>query len=201
VGKAITSWATIDERLFVLCWYSLGAPQQQSAIVYYKTPTLDARVTLADELIRSVFPKPERKSGGHDCVAIKEWKAIANDIRDALGQRRKIAHYPVGQVISPVFAKDKRPNFLSRDVVESGAYDVWWEFSESEGEKARTGSKESKTIEVSDLSAHLSVLSDLSSRLLGFRFSRLLSQLGSRLPPDAPPLKDLIAAMDRTAKS
>ncbi len=50
LGKCITAWAQVEEHLFEICVHSLGATRHRVAIVYYRTPTLRARLDLTDEL-------------------------------------------------------------------------------------------------------------------------------------------------------
>jgi hypothetical protein len=50
LGIEITIWAQLEEQLFNMCAQVLKAARHHVAIVYYRTPTLDARLTLVDEL-------------------------------------------------------------------------------------------------------------------------------------------------------
>ena len=43
LGRCITMWAFVEEKLFDLCLMTLKAPKKQTAIVYYRTPTIDSR--------------------------------------------------------------------------------------------------------------------------------------------------------------
>jgi hypothetical protein len=65
VGYCITTWADVEEKLFKIFWRATNCPKKQAAIIYYRTPTLDARLSLTDELVKHALPKPEKKSGGH----------------------------------------------------------------------------------------------------------------------------------------
>jgi hypothetical protein len=56
VGYCIAAWADVDEQLFRIFQDCVG-PLEQSAIIYYKTPGLDARFTLTNEIVRSILPK------------------------------------------------------------------------------------------------------------------------------------------------
>lgn len=57
IGTCITAWAKVEEQLFGICEHCLGARTDRAAIVYYRTPTIDSRVLLVDELVRTVLPK------------------------------------------------------------------------------------------------------------------------------------------------
>ena len=54
----------VEEKLFELFAFALKAPRKQAAIVYYRCSTIDARLNLADELIRSILPRREKNDGG-----------------------------------------------------------------------------------------------------------------------------------------
>lgn len=99
IGIAITEWAFLEDELFHICASILKAAQHHTAIIYYRTPTLDGRLSLVDELASTVFPNPERNSGGHPHEAAKLWKEIAKSIRDGLAIRRQLAHSPCAQVV------------------------------------------------------------------------------------------------------
>lgn len=94
LGYCIAKWADIEDQLFRLCWTALRAPPEQSSIVYYRTPSVDARLTLITELIGTVFPKDEEHADlKHE--AINSWGELAKDIRSLLKTRNRLAHHPV----------------------------------------------------------------------------------------------------------
>jgi hypothetical protein len=95
VGMCITSWAYLEEHLFSIFHTSLRCPKLQASIIYFKTPGLEARLSLTDELVVSVLPKPEREDGGHHHSDAIAWRKIRNAIYDQLATRRRIAHHPI----------------------------------------------------------------------------------------------------------
>ena len=95
IGFCITAWAKVEEELFDVCQKCLGTPRTQAAIVYYRTPTLNGRLELVDELVLAALPQRERKSGGHDSAEVKAWRTIKADLADLLKTRSRIAHHPV----------------------------------------------------------------------------------------------------------
>ena len=95
VGFCIAEWARIDDHLFNIFHQCVGAPLKQCAIIYYRTPGLDLRLGLTDEIVKSVLPVPARKSGGQSHPLVKEWASLQKDIRELLTTRRRIAHHPV----------------------------------------------------------------------------------------------------------
>jgi hypothetical protein len=92
LGFAITEWAHIEAELFQVCEAIMQTRRKLVAIIYYRTPTLDARLTLTDELILAIAP--ERKSGSHPHPTIKLWSKLKSDIRDSLPIRNQLAHSP-----------------------------------------------------------------------------------------------------------
>jgi hypothetical protein len=86
VGLCITAWAKVEEQLFRMCARCLGTSDELAAIVYYRTPNMDTRLKLVDELLRAVLPKRKRKSGGHDHPDVKKWNTLRSNLEDLLGR-------------------------------------------------------------------------------------------------------------------
>jgi hypothetical protein len=93
VGFCITAWAKVEEHLFDTLQSMLNASRKNAALVYYKTPSLNARISLIDELVRAALPPPRSgKQHHHDLI---RWKAINKKLTDLLKIRRQIAHQPI----------------------------------------------------------------------------------------------------------
>ena len=73
IGECVAGWAHVDDELFRIFHHCVG-PLVQCSIIYYRTPGLDVRFALVDEIVGSVLPKRERRSGGHDHPSVKAWK-------------------------------------------------------------------------------------------------------------------------------
>jgi len=159
VGEAITEWATIDEQLFLIFTDVLRTDQHLSAIIYYRTNTLGARLSLVDELVRAVCPKPARKSGGHVSKVEEHWTARKTEMDDLLATRNHLAHSPA----SPHATFD--PNSDSRNVTIT---DVWWASYVSRTEKMR-GRPPKKDLKINDVKAHLGKVHQLWMKLRDFR--------------------------------
>lgn len=99
IGRCITQWADIEEKLFEICVLALKAPRKQVAIVYYKTPSLDARLTLLAELVGAIIPP--RKSGEHSSQIEKKWKNLTLRIKKLLPERNALAHFPIKEIFVP----------------------------------------------------------------------------------------------------
>jgi hypothetical protein len=167
VGVAVTDWAHIDQELFRICANILKSHEQHSAIVYYRTPTLSARLTLVDELINTIFPKPSKKSGAHISQSEKMWAKLRTDINDELSVRNQLAHSPSGLMIeSP--GEPIMPHWVT---------DVRFASYMSATEKLRGRLDTRKELRVDDVKDHLKKVKDLFIRLRNFRESELLKLL------------------------
>src|SRR5207253_9378899 len=85
MGYCIAAWARVDDELFRIFRDRLG-PYNQSAIIYYRTPGLDSRLSLTDEIVKmtllSSWERPENDPRP------KSWKAAIKDFRALLSVRR-----------------------------------------------------------------------------------------------------------------
>jgi hypothetical protein len=107
VGRYIKEWARAEETLFTICHRILGCELKRAAIVYFRTPTIDARLSLADELVLAVLPQRKKKDGGHDHRDVERWKEVVKGIRNLLPIRNILAHARVGRPHSSAsFARD-----------------------------------------------------------------------------------------------
>jgi|SRR5215472_7952505 len=93
LGNCITEWSNVEHWLFNICLRCLGCHPVKAAIVYYRTPSIDARLSLADELVQATLPRPDRKSGGPH-PDLKTWREIETEFRGLLPIRNQLAHPP-----------------------------------------------------------------------------------------------------------
>jgi hypothetical protein len=166
VGNCITAWAGVEQHLFRICAKSLGTTDKRAAIIYYRTPTLDARLSLTDELVRTVLPKREQQSGGHDHPDVKKWNQLRKDIGSLLPTRNKIAHHPIF------------PRQI--DTGGMGLLDgmTWYEIYVSEAERLRGRHEDTKPLMAPDLSAHRLAVHGITRRLEEFLSDTLPEHCG-----------------------
>src|SRR6266478_4491999 len=146
LGKCVASWSSVEEHLFTICTLALGTTEQRSAIIYYRTPTIDARLNLADELVKSRLPT--KASGDHDHDDVKQWDKLRKDIGSLLSTRNRLAHHPViGKNIFGATADREAAGMLNQ-------YASWFTSEMSEAEKLRRRSENAKPLMVDDLSHH-----------------------------------------------
>lgn len=159
IGNCITEWAQVENALFEICWRALQCPKERAAIVYYRTPTIDARLKLTNELVKSALPKRERKAGGHDHSDVKEWNDIVAGFEKLLRIRSQIAHHPLMWRLRPT----EVPDPVGGVVVES-----WFEIYVSHSEALREGSSKYKPLKLEDLQNHLVSVNQITFLLNNF---------------------------------
>jgi hypothetical protein len=159
LGKCITSWAQVEDHLFEICAFSLGSTKERTAVVYYRTPTIDSRLSLTDELIRTVLPRKE--SGEHDHADVIIWNNIRKEIIAALPARNRMAHHPVTyRVVGPVTG-----SLAAQDLLTFS----WYESAVSDAERLRGRHEDAKPLTAPDLSYHRVDVETLITKLNLFR--------------------------------
>lgn len=163
VGGAITQWAQIDERLFRICAAVLGANKQHVAIIYYRTPTISARLTLTDDLLKTVLPQKDKPNGGHDHPTTVSWKSLKDALDGALKIRNQLAHSPAGP----------RAEIKNQPDGTFAVTDTWWSSYESGTEKLRGNSAKKADLKISDVKDHAQKVGQLWAHLRDFESNTL----------------------------
>ncbi len=168
LGYCIAEWGQVETELFRLCWTALRCRMHQAAIVYYRTPTMDSRLSLTSELIASHFPKP--KSGDHPPKELRTWAKLESTIRSELKVRGRLAHHHTGA----------RQELLELPP-ETGADVFAWEIFESYvsyAESLRGKHDERPSLKEADLIDHLRQVSEFSRQLDEYYHRVLKTRLG-----------------------
>jgi hypothetical protein len=176
VGKAITRWADLEDVLFKITHGILGCSRERAAIVFYRTPTIDARLTLTADLIASFLPR--HAPGDQPDSIMKQWKELEKDVRDRLQTRNRLAHHPAGAVVLISPTDDWS--------IVTGSYP-------SEGERLRKRQEEPQPLVIEEVRTHIQVVGRLISCLDNFQRLHLPkspSGLGAQEFQQAP-LRDL----------
>ena len=174
LGRCIAAWATVDEELFRNFRECLG-PHEQSAIIFYRTPGLDVRLNLTDEIVKSVFLRTDQ-SNAHPPPGVKAWNALVSKFKTLLHVRRRLAHHPVGQRwrsengsallgSSEIGGSMLNEPFYSRLEVDVG-----------EHERARRSATSFEPLTIADLRQHLSSVRALANALNDFLRDVLVPQ-------------------------
>ena len=165
VGKCITSWANVEERLFAITMKSIGSTKTRAAIIFYSTPTIGTRLRLTDELVRNVLPPREKKDGGKDHPDVKIWDDLRKEIGDLLPIRNRIAHQPVKDITYPALS------------AVTALFDqmTWYQSHVSEAEMLRGRNDDAKPIGVVELSQHRIAVELITAKLDLF-ISHILSK-------------------------
>jgi hypothetical protein len=168
MGQCIAEWAKVDDELFRIFHACLG-PLRQSAIIYYRTPGLDLRFGLTEELVLSILPK--RQSGSHKHDDVKAWKGATTGHDSLLSVRRRIAH----QAVTPKEAITVRRS--AGGGVEAVPIS-WFEIYASQNELMREKEANATPLTIGDLKAHYFCVMGLQERLRGFYHDVLLKHVG-----------------------
>jgi hypothetical protein len=107
LGMCITEWSRVEDQLFKLCRDILATTTEQTAIIYYRTPTLDSRLDLAHERMDTIFPVPE--SGKHRHDDYKIWKEFTTRLKS-------ICHSAIGLHMSQCTPKYLPPKTLRQNL-------------------------------------------------------------------------------------
>jgi hypothetical protein len=162
IGECIAGWAHVDDELFRIFHHCVG-PLVQCAIIYYRTPGLDVRFGLVDEIVGSVLPKREPRSGGKDHPSVRAWKTAKGNYQSLLGVRRRIAHHPVQIQHFARYYGDAPP--LS-----------WFEVYVNNNERLREKEANIPPLRIDDLRSHLVNVDRLSGRLHQFYYDVLIKR-------------------------
>ena len=176
LGTAITQWARLEERLFNFCWVILQTHPVHTAIIYYRTPSLEARLTLTDNLIQTILPPRTKKDGGHDHPTTKLWKKLLGEVKDELPFRNQLAHWPVD------------PHFEPK-MDEAGVFIVDFTFASyaSVGERLRGGKyAAAKKLKIEDVKNHIGRIGDVLARLKSFYDNEFAALPREQPPPVVP---------------
>jgi len=130
-------------------------------------PGLDVRLGLTDEILKSVLPKPERKSGGHPHPNVIRWDSIRKEISQLLSVRRRIAHQPINASVWEFTLADNTPQ------IQVSGFEIYASVHER---LRKSGSIYPDDYDVppltdTDLVAHLVSLEKARHELLNFRHS------------------------------
>jgi len=172
IGYCIAEWAMADDELFRIFRDCVGS-YDQCAIIYYRMPGLDVRLGCTSELVESVFPRPERKSGGHPHSGVKKWRVIENEFKNLLAVRRRIAHHPIG---IHLYSGRRAPlRSVNEDALKrySSNAESWFEVYMSEHEELRKG-EEIEGLNINDLKSHLQKVKKLRDSLRLFFLDDLM---------------------------
>jgi hypothetical protein len=171
MGNAISQWAIVEQYLFKVCRSALGCTTKRAAIVYHRTPTMESRRLLVDELLKTRLPEKKPPSGGHDHPDTLEWKAICSDMESLLPIRNRIAHQPMGP----------RVEWEEEDGGEKvGKRDLWFEISMSDHELSRK-EQAPLALDLEALRQHIQDVWDLKEQLAAFSINTL-PKYAPRLP-------------------
>src|SRR6266513_2014915 len=157
IGRAITNWSSLETQLFEIAHLILGGRRDLASIVFYRTPTIETRLTLTSDLVEFVLP--DYGPGEHPDSALKTWRRLQGEIRTKLAIRNALAHDPVGSlsdIYESVDGKEIRIEITTASYTSLTAH-------------LRRPGKSPGIIRLRDIETHSDVVTGLMNRLLSFR--------------------------------
>lgn len=96
VGRCIKRWADLEGYLFEICDWALNGERSLSAIVFFRTPSIDARLTLVSDLLKRTLVGQKRDPKfPQNPTNLEIWSKLEKRIRVRLEFRNMLAHQPV----------------------------------------------------------------------------------------------------------
>lgn len=170
LGYCITEWASVEDQLFRICLGVLKAPETQAAIVFFRTPTMETRLQLIQELLEAIIPAPERKNGGHPHADMDKWKIISKTFADLVPIRNRLAHDQVRR--TDIYLAEEGEDVSGREPIGS-----WFEIGQSPHKELRPRIDRKDDLLVGDLRAHRNLVRGLVDSLSSFYETVLPSHL------------------------
>ena len=168
IGHCITYWAFIEEMLFEICVATLKAPRKQTAIVYYRTPTLEARLSLVQELVAAKFPR--KKPGQHSSTLEITWSNLVKEATDLIPERNTLAHRPLKGILISGLSSD-------------GEAQIKYSVRLHKNERLRGRSVKADLMDADSLSKHLKRVRILEEGLRRFNYDLRTMLLRLSRPP------------------
>jgi hypothetical protein len=172
MGYCVAAWAQVDNELYRI-FRDCVALHDHAAIIYYRTPGLNVRLDLVDEIVKTTLLPSWERPGTRD-PRIKAWKAATKDFRDLLSVRRRIAHHPVAPRQEPRHFGDTLGQLAPS----------WYEIYVGRHERLRDSAAKLPALRIGDLRMHRLEVAELSIRLESFYHDVLTKPREASPPPD-----------------
>jgi hypothetical protein len=165
LGRAITDWAHVEAELYAMVASLIGCERERASIIFYRTPTIDSRLQLADDLMQTLFPRTT--SGGKDHPGLRIWKDLKKAIKDELPTRNQLAHQPATPFIDIYESEDESKVELRASIASYI----------SPAEKLRKQNLSSPILTAAAIEDHIKKVSALVQRLRVFANNEFLVRL------------------------
>ncbi len=94
LGQCITIWSHIEGKLFLISNLALMSDEAIAAIVFFRTPSLDGRISLTNDLVNQRLQPEPLRPGQHPPRLLKRWSKIHTKLKSNIRFRNYIAHQP-----------------------------------------------------------------------------------------------------------
>jgi hypothetical protein len=183
VGACIKRWAHVEEVVFNVCHWALNTDDRLVAVVFSRTPSLDAQLTLSLDLLEARLLAKPLQSGSHIPPKLKQWRTLLRAVRELVPIRNFIVHHPTTQVMEAVGITTNDPGRRAAILAASPPPKQYWAIRPSRSERLRLRTRKIEELRAEDLAAHYEQVTKLLPRLLQFQNSLQPEQ---REPPPQP---------------
>lgn len=94
VGRCIKRWADLEGYVYEIADWALNSERSISAIVFFRTPSFDGRLTLTSDLLKHTL-KNEKRRSANEPTNLERWTKLEKGVREIIDFRNALAHHPV----------------------------------------------------------------------------------------------------------
>ena len=160
VGLCIKRWAYAESHMYGICRSALGMNERPrralAAVIFFRTPSIEARMTLISDLLQAVAFPDGKKSGQHDPEFLKKWRKVEALMRELTPFRNFIAHNPMQRRHASVLVDGEKMGIYRR-----GELEIVQEYDDRIRRKSSI-----EKVGVAELKAHSKAMDDVMSGLL-----------------------------------
>lgn len=165
IGQCIKAWATVEDKLFDICEMLLKTDRHFVSVIFFRSPTISARLELTNDLLEIRFPKIRVGNQDKDQPVIVEWRRVKRLIGDLLPARNSLAHDPV---IMNIYGKDQDDGHRLTGLASTHSFET------SPSAKERMRGRSVKQVRDTELDQLLQRTNTLSNELQKFIENDLL---------------------------
>ncbi len=161
VGRCVKQWALVERELFDLCFLTMHPKHEAAAVVFWRQPNIEVRLSLVTDLLKMRVQPRKKKPGEHDAIELKEWTRLVRDLGELKEVRNFIVHNPTWWRVA--VASDPKSGTPRRG--ETIFYTV-----QHRTDKERKPSA-LEEVHIDDMKAHHKAVVELTTRLRRFVLS------------------------------
>lgn len=155
VGRCIKRWADLEGYVYELADWAINGERSISAIVFFRTPSFEARLTLTSDLLKRSL-RDEKRDREKEPTNLERWTKLEKDIRALMDFRNALAHQPATKSYGRLLGT-KRPE----EVSGTDWHDQAMVTTQHHADRQRRPSR-FKEISIDDMKAHHAAITKLT---------------------------------------